>query len=56
MRERKLRIATLEGQVVSEVFLEKDQNRAEIDVVVMEAIRKVSMAPRCARSRGTGGG
>ena len=44
-------VATLEGQAVSEVFLEKDQSRAEIDVVVMEAFRKVSMAPRCARSR-----
>ena len=44
-------VATLEGQAVSEVFLERDQSRAEIDVVVMEAFRKVSMAPRCARSR-----
>jgi competence protein ComFB len=44
-------VATLEGQAVSEVYLEKDQSRAEIDVVVMEAFRKVSMAPRCSRSR-----
>lgn len=44
-------VATLEGQAVSEVFLEKNQSRAEIDVVVMEAFRKVSMAPRCARAR-----
>jgi competence protein ComFB len=46
-------VATIEGQAVSEVYLEKDQIRAEIDVVVMEAIRKVSMAPRCSRARGT---
>ncbi len=44
-------VATLEGQAVSEVFLEKNQSRAEIDVVVMEAFRKVSMAPRCNRAR-----
>jgi competence protein ComFB len=52
-------VATIEGQAVSEVFLERDQSRAEIDVVVMEAMRKVSMAPRCARARGkaaAGGG
>ncbi len=49
-------VATIEGQAVSEVFLEKDQSRAEIEVVVMEAIRKVTMAPRCARARASGGG
>lgn len=40
-------VTSLEGQAVTEVSLEKQQNRAEIDVVVMEALRKVSMAPRC---------
>ena len=40
-------VTSLEGQAVTEVSLEKQQHRAEIDVVVMEALRKVSMAPRC---------
>jgi competence protein ComFB len=44
-------VTSLEGQAVTEVSLEKQQNRAEIDVVVMEALRKVSLAPRC-KSRG----
>ena len=43
-------VASLEGTVVTEVALEKDQSRAAIDVVVMEGIRKVSMAPRCGRA------
>jgi hypothetical protein len=37
--------------VVTEVSLEKEQSRAAIEVVVMEALRKISVAPRC-RSRG----
>jgi competence protein ComFB len=40
-------VTSLEGQAVTEVSLEKQQHRAEIDVVVMEALRKVSLAPRC---------
>ena len=38
-----------EGAVVTEVNLEKEQNRAPIDVAMMEALRKISAAPRCAR-------
>jgi competence protein ComFB len=45
-------VTSLEGQAVTEVSLEKQQNRAEIDVVVMEALRKVSLAPRCKARRG----
>lgn len=37
----------LEGSVVTDVNLEKDQSRAAIDVAVMEGIRKVKLAPRC---------
>jgi hypothetical protein len=37
--------------VVTEVNLEKEQSRAAIEVVVMEALRKISVAPRCG-SRG----
>lgn len=39
----------LEGSVVTDVSLDKDQNRAAIDVAVMEGIRKVNLAPRCER-------
>ena len=38
--------------MVTEVSLEKEQSRAAIEVVVMEALRKISVAPRCG---GTGG-
>ncbi len=49
-------VTSLEGQAVTEVSLEKQQNRAEIDVVVMEALRKVSLAPRCRAFREKRGG
>lgn len=42
-------VVGLEGKVVTDVNLDKDQNRASIEVAVMEGIRKVSLAPRCAR-------
>jgi hypothetical protein len=35
------------GSVVTEVNLEKDQSRAAIEVAMMDALRKVSLAPRC---------
>jgi competence protein ComFB len=41
----------LEGTVVTDVNLDKDQSRAAIDVAIMEGIRKVSLAPRCGRRR-----
>ena len=41
-----------QGSVVTEVSLEKDQNRAAIDVAMMEALRKISLAPRCGRRAG----
>jgi hypothetical protein len=40
-------VAGLEGTVVTELNLDKDQTRAAIDVAVMEAFRKIGMAPRC---------
>ena len=46
-------VNTLEGSVVTELALERNQNRTEIDVVVMEALRRVSAAPRCPRAAGT---
>jgi len=33
------------------VNLDKDQNRASIEVALMEGIRKVTLAPRCERRR-----
>ena len=44
-------VGGLEGTVVTEVSLDKDQNRAAIEVAVMEAMRKVTLAPRCGRKR-----
>ncbi|HEY7684132.1 MAG TPA: late competence development ComFB family protein [Gemmatimonadales bacterium] len=41
-----------EGTVVTDVNLDKDQNRAAIEVAVMEGIRKVNLGPRCARRGG----
>ena len=38
-----------EGSAVTDVSLDKDQNRAAIEVAIMEGIRKVNLAPRCER-------
>jgi competence protein ComFB len=46
-------VSRREGAVVTEVNLEKEQSRAAIEVVVMEALRKISVAPRCGRRGGT---
>lgn len=35
------------GTVLTEVSLEKDQNRATIDVAMLDGFRKISLAPRC---------
>jgi hypothetical protein len=40
-------VASPTGSVVTEVNLEKEQNRAPIDVAMMEALRKISATPRC---------
>jgi hypothetical protein len=37
------------GSVVTEVNLEKDQSRAAIEVAMMDALRKIALAPRCGR-------
>ena len=45
-------VASRQGSVLTEISLEKDQNRAAIDVAMMDALRKISLAPRCgARGR-----
>ena len=43
-------VGSLEGHVVSEVFLEKQQSRAEIDVIVLDGFRRVMASPRCGRA------
>ena len=43
-----------EGTIVTDVNLDKDQNRASIDVAIMEGIRKVNLAPRCGKKKGGG--
>jgi competence protein ComFB len=45
-------VSSLQGSVLTEVSLEKDQSRAAIDVAMMEGLRKISMAPRCGRRAG----
>jgi competence protein ComFB len=46
-------VSRREGAVVTEVSLEKEQSRAAIEVIVMEALRKISVAPRCKGRGGT---
>ena len=40
-------VASRTGSVLTEVNLEKDQSRAAIDVAMMDALRKIALAPRC---------
>lgn len=48
-------VSTPTGSVVTEISLEKDQSRAAIEVAMMDALRKVSLAPRCGnRARSSG--
>ena len=44
-------VASQEGRVITELNLDKQQNRAGIDVAVMEGIRKVMASPRCKQTR-----
>ncbi|HEX6644391.1 MAG TPA: late competence development ComFB family protein [Gemmatimonadales bacterium] len=43
-------VNTQVGAVITDFNLDKDQNRAPIDVAVMDAIRRVMLAPRCGRA------
>jgi hypothetical protein len=42
-------VASPTGSAVTGVSLEKEQNRAPIDVAMMEGLRKISAAPRCGK-------
>jgi competence protein ComFB len=46
-------VSRLQGSVLTEVTLEKDQSRAAIDVAMMEGLRKITLAPRCSRRGGS---
>lgn len=48
-------VATLEGTVVTEVSLERDQGRAAIEVAVMEGFKRVMRSPRCGRGAASPG-
>jgi hypothetical protein len=41
-------VSSTTGSAVTEVNLEKEQSRAAIEVTMMEGLRKISLAPRCA--------
>jgi competence protein ComFB len=45
-------VSTQQGSVITEVSLEKDQNRAAIDVAMMDGLRRISLSPRCGARRG----
>lgn len=47
-------VSTTKGKAVTEVALEKEQQRAAIDVAIMEGIRRVGQSPRCGRSGSAG--
>jgi hypothetical protein len=40
-------VSTSQGEVLVEVALSSDQSKATLDVVLMEALHKVALAPRC---------
>jgi hypothetical protein len=44
-------VSSLQGSVLTEVSLEKDQSRAAIEVAMMDGLRKIAMAPRCGAHR-----
>lgn len=45
-------VNTREGSVMTELALEKDQTRAQIEVIVMQGFKKVDQSPRCDRKSG----
>jgi competence protein ComFB len=44
-------VSSLQGSVITEVSLEKDQSRAAIDVAMMDGLRRIALAPRCGAKR-----
>ena len=40
-------VSTRAGEILTELSLQTDQERARLSVVLLEGLRKVGMAPRC---------
>ncbi len=40
-------VSTREGEVITAINLDTDQEKAKLDVVLLEGFRKVAAAPRC---------
>ena len=40
-------VSTRQGEVLTELNLEADQERAKLDVALLDGFRKVGLAPRC---------
>lgn len=40
-------VSTRQGEILTELSLASDQEKAKLDVVLLEGFRKVALAPRC---------
>ena len=40
-------VSTRQGEILTELTLQSDQEKAKLDVGLLEAFRKVALAPRC---------
>ena len=40
-------VSTRQGEILTELTLDSDQEKAKLDVVLLEGFRKVGLAPRC---------
>ena len=40
-------VSTRQGEILTELALASDQEKAKLDVALLEAFRKVALAPRC---------
>ena len=40
-------VSTRQGEILTELSLASDQEKAKLDVVLLEGFRKVGLAPRC---------
>jgi len=40
-------VSTRQGEILTEISLGSDQERAKLSVIVLEGLRKVAVAPRC---------
>lgn len=40
-------VSTRQGEILTEISLDSDQERARLSVVLMDGLRKVALAPRC---------